>query len=851
MRKKLEILAPAGSPEALRAAVENGADSVYLGGKEFSARKYASNFNREEIAKAVEYCHIRGVNVYVTVNTLIRNNEMERVLEFLLFLYNIGVDAVIVQDLGLIKAVKKILPDFTLHVSTQATVLNSSGVSFLKNWGIKRVILARELSFQEIKKIKEKTEAELEVFAHGALCFSFSGQCLMSSLIGGRSGNRGRCAQPCRLPYTLVDRCTGEVFKDFENFYFLSTRDLNLIYHIPELVKAGVSAIKIEGRMKRPEYVAVVVGIYRKVLDRYYKNPDKFCVSDEEYEQLAQIFNRDFTTGFFTGDPKPAFMSYSRPNNRGIFLGRITSIDKKRKLIYVNLRTHLSKGDGIEIWVTDEGRKGLIVKELYLEGRPVKEAPRDSTVEIPVPSMDGVRAGDRIFKTSDAELLSKAKETYTSPKNFKKIPLEIFAEVRVGKPLVLKGTDADGNSAVVETSFKAEKAVKRPLTEEFIREQLDRLGNTPFALEKFQCILDGQSIIPVSEINRARRELVSSLEQIRRSKKLPKPLGYEEFRKNLQEVLNISKGFTEGKAKNHNKLLPKISIAVSDLEGIKTSIKTGADRIYIGGEQFGKKGMTIEDIKRAVEMCHENDVEIYCALHRIWLEKEQDKIKEFVEKTLIYEPTGYTAGNYGSINLLKQYGVKNIHADYSLNVFNDQTITALLDSGVASYTLSLELSFKDLKEFKTISSAAECVAHGALPLMVSQFCFLGDVFRTFSNKSCEGICAEKKFGLKDRLNYIFPLESDSECRIYIFNSKELCMIENIENFLQLGIGYLRIEAKGRSTEYIKNTVGAYREAVDRYAEGTLTDKDLKNLVKKLSNFSRQGFTKGHYFRGVE
>jgi len=238
-------------------------------------------------------------------------------------------------------------------------------------------------------------------------------------------------------------------------------------------------------------------------------------------------------------------------------------------------------------------------------------------------------------------------------------------------------------------------------------------------------------------------------------------------------------------------------------------------------------------------------------LPHIWLEKEEGKIRDFIEKTLIFEPTGYVAGNIGSINLLKQYGVENIHGDYSLNIFNDQAITALLESGVTSYTLSLELSFKNLKEFCSISSAAECVIHGTIPLMVSQFCFLGDIYRVFLNENCDSVCGEKKFGLKDRLNYVFPVEFDSECRVYIFNSKELCMIENIESFLNLGIGYLRIEAQGKNFQYVESTLGTYREAMERYFEGTLSDKDLKSFEKKLSYFNSQGFTKGHYFRGVE
>jgi putative protease len=299
---KTELLAPAGSWEALRAAVNAGADAVYFGGTAFGARQYASNFNREEIEKAVSFAHMHRVRLYVTVNTLVDDGETPELVEYLLFLNNAGIDGIIVQDLGVVSIARKVVPELPLHASTQMTVTNSEGASLAYETGMERVVLARECSLEDIKTICAQSEPEIEVFIHGALCVCYSGQCLMSSLFGGRSGNRGRCAQPCRLPYALVDDKGEQVLDaDKAGQYLLSPRDMNTLDILPELIKAGVASFKIEGRMKRPEYVAVVVDIYRRALDSYKEGC--YEVSEEDRANIRQIFNRDFTTGFLKGIP--------------------------------------------------------------------------------------------------------------------------------------------------------------------------------------------------------------------------------------------------------------------------------------------------------------------------------------------------------------------------------------------------------------------------------------------------------------------------------------------------------------------------------------------------------------------
>lgn len=418
---KPELLAPAGSWEALVAAVQNGADAVYLGGKNFNARQNADNFDNEKLIEAVEYCHVRGVKVHVAVNILIADEEMKEALFFLHFLHNIGVDAIIIQDLGLARLASKVLPGLPLHASTQITVHNAAGVKLLQECGMSRIVLSREVTLENIKKIKEETGADLEVFVHGALCVCYSGQCLMSSMIGGRSGNRGCCAQPCRLQYQMIDN-KGKQLVDpgKEGEYLLSPKDLNMSQHLPELITAGINSFKVEGRMKRPEYVATVIAVYRKLIDKALAG-GTYEVEESQKRELAQIFNREFTTGFFYGNQGKEMMSLKRPNNRGILLGRVKSFRKGSDMVEVSLQEDLQIGDGIEAWVTKGGRVGTEVHQIICHGQKVENAPSGSSVWISIPGR--VNPGDRIFKTKDALLLQKAKISYTSSKEQKKIPL--------------------------------------------------------------------------------------------------------------------------------------------------------------------------------------------------------------------------------------------------------------------------------------------------------------------------------------------------------------------------------------------------------------------------------------------
>ena len=364
--KDVELLAPVGSFESLKAAVQNGADAVYLGGKDFSARASANNFDREELKEAVKYAHVRGVRVFVTTNTLIKQNELEDFIDYVKFLYDINIDALILQDIGAAMTIKKLLPDFELHASTQMVAHSLEDVKYLESVGFDRVVLARELNVDEIKNICDNTNVDIEVFVHGALCVCYSGQCLMSSMIGNRSGNRGRCAQPCRQRYTMIDIYTGEEI-DSNGDYLLSTRDLNAIEEINQVIDAGVYSLKIEGRMKKPEYVATVVGNYRQAMDEYLRTK-KVNVSHDIMADLYTIFNRKFTKGLLLGEVGKDVMNSQVPNNQGLYIGRVVDYNKKAKRLKIALEENLKKGDGINL---GGGVIGRIIKGKNLDNSGV------------------------------------------------------------------------------------------------------------------------------------------------------------------------------------------------------------------------------------------------------------------------------------------------------------------------------------------------------------------------------------------------------------------------------------------------------------------------------------------------
>lgn len=832
-----EILAPAGSMEALKAALSNGADAVYLGGKLFSARQYANNFDEQELMEAVKLVHGFRSKVYVTVNTLLHDHELEKALDYLRFLYTIGVDGIIVQDLGLLYLAREALPNLKLHGSTQMTIHNLDGAKFFADKGLTRIVLARELSFENISTIRSGCNLELEVFVHGALCFCYSGQCLMSSMIGGRSGNRGRCAQPCRLPYRLLETSGKQISAPGE--YLLSPKDLSTIDLLPELVKSGVHSLKFEGRMKRPEYVATVIRVYRGALDRCLEDPENYYVTAEEKRQLAQIFNRDFTTGYYQSNPGANLISYQRPNNRGVYLGRINKINHRKGLAQVKLEQPLNVGDGIEYWVSKGGRTGITIKKILLDGQEVIKAPAGSEVELEIPSR--VRTGDRLFKTHDEKLIGQARASFTQEFRLPTEPVKMVVRGALGKPLELAVYDEAGHVGYAQTNFLAEEARKRSLTGEILEEQLGRLGNTNYRLEELELDLPDNLMVPFSEINALRRAAVEQLDKTKEADRAP----VDEQR--FQQVASL---FNRPKKKSRPRI-PQLAVAVGDPVSLQKAVANGADYVYISGERFRSKGWKSEDFHAPVRAAVAQGVKVYYSLPRIWLDSNAALMERIAEQIRQLPLTGLLVSNPGGIRWIKERIPKlPIILDYPFNLFNDFSIKFVSPEGIQGITLSPELTFQEIGELSIAEEIEfEGLIHGAIPLMISEHCIVGAVMgRRTEKTACHSPCLAKKFDVIDRKNYRFPVEMDQFCRMHIFNSQDLCLIDSLPRFYELGYHRVRIEARKEPPEYVEQVVQAYSQALEDLKIGR--HQRLEELKAKMEKLSPQGFTKGHYFRGV-
>lgn len=498
--KKIELLAPAGNMDNLIAAVNAGADAVYLGGTNFGARAFSKNFTNEEIIKAIEYSHLYGVKVYVTINTIVYENEVDEFMEYVDFLHKNNVDAVLIQDLGMLDLVRKTYPNLEIHSSTQMHIHNLDGTLLMQKLGVKRVVLARETSIDEIKYIKNNSDIELEVFVHGALCISYSGECLMSSLIGGRSGNRGTCAGSCRQKYDVIDENGIKINKED---YPLSTKELNTIDYIDELIKANVSSLKIEGRMKSKEYVYKVVSLYRHAIDSYYDNK-KFIISKEEEIKLKKLFNREYTKGFIFNEENNNIINSYRPNHLGVKIGKV--LDYKNNIATIKLFDDLKIGSGLRIIGNPD--VGILVNEFYINKKRVKEAKKGSIITIKV--NDKVKIDSDVLITLDKKLIEEIDKEIN---NNRKVLINIKFTAKNNKNITLYAFD--GTNEIYIKSNIPSIAINKPTTKEEILDKLNKLGDTIYKYDNIQIDIDNNIFIPLKEINDLRREMIQKLNEKR------------------------------------------------------------------------------------------------------------------------------------------------------------------------------------------------------------------------------------------------------------------------------------------------------------------------------------------------
>ncbi len=743
MKKKIELLSPVGGYEQFIAAVESGADAVYLGGSAFNARNSAANFTDDELKEAIKYAHIRGVKVHLTLNILIHDSEIEEAIEFAKRAYSYGVDAFIVQDLGLVSLIRETLPDAVLHFSTQGTVYSLDGVKAVEKLGFERVVLSRELTLDEIENICKNSDMEIEVFVHGALCISYSGQCRFSSLVGGRSGNRGKCAQPCRLKYTLCKE-KDEIKRE----YILSPKDLCGINDLVRLIKCGVTSLKIEGRLKSPEYVACVTSIYRKYIDLAYElievgRENEYKVDEEDIKKLAQVFNRGgFSRGYYYGESDSKLMSYERPKHWGIYLGKVLEYDAKRKLVKLVLDEDLNMGDGIE--VVNDFLPGNIVTYIEVNKKQVKNALKGEVVT--VGDISGkINKDDKVYKISDKELNLKLKE-FTDGKCHRKVNVDMKLYAHVGENVKLDVIDENGTEIQYLSDYAAEPALNRPLDFQNAYKSLAKLGDTPFLLNELKADIDGKALVPMSIMNEIRRTAVTRLEEKRGS---------------LERKVNDSK--IKPILPDDKKRETKISVYLydtSNLEGLEL-----ADRIYVPINSFTE------------ELCSKfSGKEVVPYLYAVSKNCEYNK-----------EYGSILLGNVEHINIFKN--AKNKYCDFSFNVFNSYTCKMLKELyGIKGVNLSFELNLEEIKQIKT-DLGKEVTVYGRLPLMISEHCAIGS---EMTGRTRCNLCKINRFYLKDRVGEEFPIITDKAvCRMQILNNKILYVPDAIRE-LNGNVDYFRV-----------------------------------------------------------
>lgn len=810
MKNKVELLSPVGSYESLLASIENGADAVYLGGKLFNARKYATNFDDKELEEAVKFAHQREVRVYVVVNIVLRDDELLSAIDYIHYLYNIDVDALIIQDLGLFRIMKELLPDFEIHGSTQMSINNYLGADFLNELGFKRVVLSRELSINEIREINEKTDIELEIFIHGALCVSYSGQCLMSSMIGGRSGNRGTCAQPCRMKYTIVDRKNNRSLnRKFDEKHILSLKDLNTIDDLKEILDAGVVSLKVEGRMKRPEYVATIIDKYRKAIDSIILK-EKQKVSKQEKNEMAQMFNRGFTKGFLKDNFGRNIVTLDKPNNRGVLIGEVLKNDSN--YTYIKLKNDLKIGDGIEIIGEEKEGRGLIVDFIEINKDIAK-----------IKNIKSARPNDSVFKTLDKELNKEARESFTKTKVDKKYPLYMKIDLSIDKPVVLIVRDGD-KEVEVKSEEKVELARKVSLTKERIIEQMEKLGDTPYRLEEIDVYVESESMVRVSVLNNLRREAIEKLIEIRSNFNKRKLVDKKDLNKKAKELF----AFPRVK-KNKSR---KISVKVDSIKTFNKLDLSKLDRVYLNFER---------DLKTAIEEIKKHKKEVYVSTEKIIENSDFSNLKTLFD-SIIDSIDGISVSNIGTLKFVKDNYNTKIHAGTGLNIFNSQTIKLLAENKVNSATLSPELKLSQIDKISKYDLLdLEVIGYGYIPVMVMKHCPMSVIKNCSSLDNCESCELKEGYGLVDRKNMIFDFKRNKNSTI-IYNSQPIVIPEHLDKIYDSHIDIVRLNfTKEGNIEEIQSL---YYD----FANGNISFEEVEGRVNDLK--TKEGITKGHFFRGV-
>lgn len=810
---KVELLAPVGDWNCLKAAVQNGADAVYFGVEQFNARMYAANFNVEDMKQVIEYCKLRNVKTNLTLNTLLENCEFDNAVDLAKEAYKTGVDAIIVQDLGLAKYLIDNIPGLPIHASTQMTVHNLQGVLKLEKLGFDRVVLSRELSCEEIEYICKNCKVEIETFIHGALCICYSGQCLFSSVVGGRSGNRGKCAGPCRLPYELIsENAETHERKSIDKGYLLSTKDLCGIAYLPRLIQAGVKCFKIEGRMKSPEYVATVTRIYRKYIDMVLNNDD-FIIDEKDINDLMQVFNRGgFSDGHLDSKHNRNLIFPEKPSNMGIYLGTIKKYNSNKGHITLQLEEDLELGDSIS--VSNEASKYL-VSELMIKN--VNQKKVSANTEVTIGRMKGnIKVGDKVYRISSKALSDFAKASYDNCEN-KKIPLNCTVTIKKNTPISMEiSTNKNTCYNELYSSIYVKEisnmipidALKTPISVERVVKQISKTTNTPFSFENITVLLDDGLYVPsISTLNELRRTALEKVEQ-------------EILSRAKRTLLDLSRKSKESITYTPNVKNPEISVLFRqlDLDFDYTKLdKEKITNIYVSLELFISKKYS-----KVISYFSDN-YNLYIYVPSIIKTNYKNIALSTIEQAvMIYNIKGFIVSNIGDFELLKKYSKDyEFIGNYTLNVFNNNTMEEYRKLGLSRITLSRELNQELIKEMLANANInTEMIVYGNLPLMASSYCFLGETNKCYPD--CGTNCKKNnKYYLKDRLGFNFRVVPNSiETVTLICNSKTLSVSTK-----DLPVNFVRLDILDESINEINEAVDkAYnREKLEglQYTNGNL------------------------------
>lgn len=816
--KNVELLAPAGNMECLHAAVKAGADAVYLGAGHFNARRGADNFSLENLAEACDYAHLRGVKIYLTLNTVVLPSELPDALELARQAYRCGVDAFIVQDIGISIELSRIMPDVEVHVSTQMNIHDEDGLRAAAALGATRVTLARELSLAEIARLHELAEelgVELESFAHGALCICYSGQCFMSSLVGGRSANRGRCAQACRLPYELHNRALRKTL-DAPGEHLLSPKDLCTANLIPELLHAGVASLKIEGRMKSPEYVQAVVGVYRAVIDRVEAAIDRDGIdsvvasdapelraSEEEMNVLSEAFSRGFTTAYLKGKRGNEIMSYGRPNNRGVFVGRVAKV--REGLVFIDPETELHVGDLIEFWTN----RGHFV-------HTIGEFKTDRAGRVFFPVERAVGKGDRVFRVRNAEA------AFVDDDKLPSVAVCARAELRIGQPALLTFTVAAGDASVTVEGPEVEAARTKAITEEEVREHIDRMGTTPFYLSSLEIDLDEGVGMGFSMLHKLRARAAEELQEA--------ILAHYHARK-LERT--PSRAFAPVVRKGWC----KVAALATNPACARAAKRAGADLIYVPAANYRRGEAVIAG--QLSDTAEQAGYPKQCipVLPTVSQMFDEEKRNGFDTWKRVKADKPVMVENLGQLLHATEMGAAPEVGPH-IPVTNKLDLQAMADLGAQRVWLSSELSLVQIEELGDMAPMPlGLTIMGQTELMVTEHCLL------MSQGPCNQKCAEcarrkSPHYLKDRKGYEMPVITDCTGRSHLYNAVQMDVAHLMPEIIGAGV----------STVLVDTTLMNVKETTEKVARAVrardIAQKDGNKVAKA------EGATSGHLFRGV-